>query len=160
MSDNHIAGYLRDHLADSLEVLDVLDRLCQGEFSLELHRFFVRLQVEMAGDPATLKQLLLGLDEAGSDRQISGRALEEVGRLKLARPGLDFQNPELFTILEWLALGIQGKALLWRTLASISSTVPAWREIDFENLEKRARNQRDRVESVRMEVASAVLRGD
>lgn len=159
MSDHRIADYLEEHLADSLSVLGVLDSLCEREFSLELHRFFVRLQVEMAGDPAALKQLLLGLDEEGEARRIRGRGPGEAERLGFAWPGMKGESTELFSALERLALGIQGKALLWRTLASVSSTVPAWRGIDFVILEKRARNQRDRVESVRMEVASAVLRG-
>jgi hypothetical protein len=157
MCEDHIAAYLRKHLAELSAVSKVLDQLCQRDSSLELHRFFVRLQAEMGDDPQALKQLLSVLDE---EKDLPTEALEEMTRKWLFRSGLDLKNPEIFQALEWLALEIHGLTLMWRTLNVVSPAVPAWREVDFKSRELKAKNQRDRIESVRLEVAVEILRGN
>jgi hypothetical protein len=55
--------------------------------------------------------------------------------------------------LEALALGIDGKRALWRSLFAIAEVIPALRELDLTRLDQRAEDQRGRVEKIRMEAA-------
>jgi hypothetical protein len=63
----------------------------------------------------------------------------------------------LFLALEALALGITGKLSLWRALAAASEAAVQLRALDYAELEQRAREQFDRVEAKRLEVARKVL---
>ncbi len=66
--------------------------------------------------------------------------------------------PSLLQALEALALGITGKRLLWRSLAAISPNFPALQGTDFGGLEKRAQDQFERVETLRLEMAREAFR--
>ena len=57
--------------------------------------------------------------------------------------------------IETLCLGIEGKRLLWRALASADGGLAGF---DFEDLERRAEAQRDRLERFRLQVASTAFR--
>jgi hypothetical protein len=59
----------------------------------------------------------------------------------------------LLEALETLALGIQGKLALWRALATATEQVPELRKMDLAQLERRAREQHERVEAQRLQVA-------
>jgi hypothetical protein len=69
------------------------------------------------------------------------------------------QHGELgrFEACEMLALGIQGKRLLWRGLAEIAPFHPGWHAFDFHTLERDAERQRDAVEEERMKAARLVF---
>ena len=49
-----------------------------------------------------------------------------------------------------LALGIQGKRLLWAMLAELAPALPEWQGIPFADLELEAIKQRDAVEERRI----------
>jgi hypothetical protein len=57
-----------------------------------------------------------------------------------------------------LALGITGKRLLWRSLAAIAPNFTALQGIDFNELEKRANAQFERVEALRLEMSREAFR--
>ena len=63
----------------------------------------------------------------------------------------------VFQALETLAIGITGKRLLWRALREVRNTHPALQKIDFGALEKRALEQFDRVETARLNIATATF---
>jgi hypothetical protein len=82
---------------------------------------------------------------------------------KFARIKLLLENPaggQLARLekLEALALGIEGKRTLWRTLLAIAEEKPALRKVDFARLDQRADDQRKRVESLRIELRLPPLR--
>ena len=56
-----------------------------------------------------------------------------------------------------LSLGILGKLALWRALAVAAERVPMIRRLDLGALERRAREQHERVETGRLKVAGAAL---
>jgi hypothetical protein len=67
---------------------------------------------------------------------------------------LRFDDPNasvllLFESLEALSLGIDGKRSLWIALAATSETTPSLPIADYDRLQKRAQEQRDRVEAIR-----------
>jgi hypothetical protein len=56
-------------------------------------------------------------------------------------------------VSEAVALGIEGKRALWRALAAAAEVSPAFQVADYERLTQRAEEQRQRVETVRLEAA-------
>ncbi len=63
----------------------------------------------------------------------------------------------LLHTLEALMLGVTGKRALWTALAAAAERVPQLRHLDYAQLERRAVEQRDRVEAKRRETAHAVF---
>jgi hypothetical protein len=59
----------------------------------------------------------------------------------------------LLEVSEAVALGIEGKRALWRALAAAAEVSPAFQVADYERLTQRAEEQRQRVETVRLEAA-------
>jgi hypothetical protein len=60
--------------------------------------------------------------------------------------------------VEGLGLGITGKRLLWRSLNAVAANFPELQGTDFNALESRARDQFDRTEALRMEMAHEAFR--
>ena len=54
---------------------------------------------------------------------------------------------------ETLALGIEGKHALWQTLLAIVPAYPQLAEVGLAGLVERARDQRERVEALRLRAA-------
>jgi len=65
----------------------------------------------------------------------------------------------VFEGLEALALGIQGKASLWRALRAAAPGDRRLAGLDFDELEQRAIRQFEAVDSERLALAERVLRG-
>jgi len=80
---------------------------------------------------------------------------EKFSRVKI---GDADDSAELLQALEGLALGISGKQLLWRSLAAIEANFPALQGSDFSELEKRAHDQFERVERLRMQMVREAFR--
>jgi hypothetical protein len=56
-----------------------------------------------------------------------------------------------------LVLGIEGKLSLWRALEAASMTDSGLAFVDYKNLAQRAEQQRDRLESLRIQTARSAL---
>lgn len=154
-------SYLNDHLAGSVGALELLDRLVITYQGKPLERFFGDLRDEIEADQETLKELIAKLDEKESTvRKAGAWIVEKVSRAKIQLSETREGEMGLFLALEGLALGIQGKRSLWRALAAASQTTPRLRGLDYAMLERRAVEQRDRVEAKRLEVAREVFQSD
>jgi len=57
--------------------------------------------------------------------------------------------------LEGLVIGVVGKKLLWRTLPTVK--LPRLNDYDFEELERRAEQQIERIEAERMRAVQQVF---
>jgi hypothetical protein len=115
-------------------------------------QFFLHLKGSVEEDQALLKRLL---EEAGMEQsktlQVAGSLTAKAGRLKLMWEGFKPGELGMFEALEMLALGIQGKRLLWVMLGEIAPQVPSWQSVNFAELELEAIQQRDAVEERRLE---------
>jgi hypothetical protein len=150
--------YLNDHLAGATAGVNLVEQAADRHRADELGEFFAPLAAEIKADHATLEELA---DSLAVDRSASKAALAEVGS-KLAEPkfsGSTVENPNLgdFVTLETLSMGIEGKRLMWTALKTVTDAYPAIAELDLDELESRAADQRDRVESKRTEIASSAL---
>jgi hypothetical protein len=160
MSTQNTAAYLNDHLAGSTAALGLVEHL--GDRPEEENPGFYRaLHGEIQEDRQILRGLLQKLNCEESDmKKAMGWMAEKAGRLKWEAAGLDKNDLGLFEALELLALGIQGKKILWSALNEVAADYPQWAGTNFRGLEARAREQRERVEQKRKETARRALRGE
>ena len=64
----------------------------------------------------------------------------------------------LLLTLEALALGLQGRRALWLALSTAAQETAALQGLDYQTMVKRAEDQRERVEKLRLEAAGKALR--
>jgi hypothetical protein len=150
--------YLNDHLAGSCGALRLLDDLAGRQGDPSGREFFLALKGRIEADQKLLRELLAqaGMEESGM-LQAAGSLTASAGRVKLLWEGFEPGKLGMFEALEMLALGIQGKRLLWRVLADVGSGVAGWEHVRFVDLEQDAVRQRDAVEERRMAEGRACL---
>jgi hypothetical protein len=90
-------------------------------------------------------------------RKAAAFLTEKLGQAKLALHDPGDGGLHLLEALETLGLGIQGKTALWRALASVADSVPELRALAVAELERRAQNQFQQVETQRVRAARAAL---
>lgn len=156
--EQELECYLNDHLAGSSGALLLIQELIDRAKDSEASEFFTRLKMDVSGDRELLEGLLSSL---GSDpsavKKAAGNIAARVGFLKLAWEGFKPGDLGLLEALEMLALGVQGKRLLWRALGEIAHRFPEWEGMDFRQFERDAVRQRDGVERRRMAAARLSL---
>jgi hypothetical protein len=90
-------------------------------------------------------------------RKSSAWLAEKMTELKLRLDDPEKGLLQLFESLEALSLGIEGKRSLWFALKAVAEKSPSLRIIDYERLIHRAEEQRDRVETLRIDTAGKAL---
>ncbi|HEV7745196.1 MAG TPA: hypothetical protein VGO56_09395 [Pyrinomonadaceae bacterium] len=161
MANEHLTTYLNDHMAGSIVALELLDHLEVTHSENERAIFFRQLRADIAADRDELQNLMERLDIAESrTRKASAWLAEKMTELKLR-----FDDPEdgalrLFESLEALSLGIEGKRSLWIALMAAAEESSSLRILDYERLTQRAQEQRDQVETQRIEAAKKALSFD
>src|ERR1700674_4430080 len=153
MNAKLLTNYMKDHFAGSVAAVELLNHLISSHRGKTHEQFFIRLKEEVAEDQEVLQGLLHDLDSGGGALRNTTAFLSE----KLARIKLLLEDPsggQLARLekLEALALGIDGKRALWRSLLA-GAEIPALEKVDFAKLDQRAEDQRKRVEDHRIEAA-------
>ena len=148
--------YLNDHLAGSVAAIELLDDLIEHHSEGRFAGIFRDLRDEIQADQDSLRDLIrkLGAEESAM-RKAGAWVAEKFSRVKI---GDADDSVELLQALEALALGITGKQLLWRSLGAIAPNFAALQGMDFGGLEKRAQDQFERVETLRLEMAREAFR--
>jgi hypothetical protein len=158
MSDGHLATYLNDHLAGSEVALDLLEHLRRLVPGAPVGQFAAELQAEIVADRQDLEALMARLEIAQSrTRKVAAWVGEKFTELKLLLDDRKGGALRLLEIWDALSLGIEGKRLLWHTLASAVDGRPELAGIDLKKLGKRAEDQRRKVEVKRLEAAKAAF---
>lgn len=148
--------YLNDHLAGSVAAIELLDHVIEHHSEDRFAKIFRDLRDEIQDDQETLRDLIQKLGAKESAIRKAGAWLaEKFSRVKIGNAD---DSAELLQALEALALGITGKQLLWRSLAAIAANFPALQGTDFSELEKRAQDQFERVETLRIQMAREAFR--
>src|SRR4051812_26437285 len=118
MAEPYLATYLNDHLAGSEVALDLLEHLDRVRFGSREARFAAELRSDIVADRRELEALMARVGVAVSrPRAVAGWLTEKLSELKMRlddRPEGDLRQLE---ILEALSIGIEGKRLLWKSLA-------------------------------------------
>jgi hypothetical protein len=157
MSKEHVATYLNHHLAGSIVVLEILQHLEAEAADLAPH--IAKLRTEIEVDHRDLKLLMhrLGISESRI-RKVSGWIAEQLTEVALEVDDESRGALRRLERLEAVAIGIDGKLALWRALKAAAEVEPELRGPAFEDLSKRAEEQRRQVEVFRLEAASSALR--
>ncbi|MEO7099355.1 MAG: hypothetical protein ABI162_08330 [Luteolibacter sp.] len=149
--DQEIERYLNDHLAGATGAVRLIQELADKAENTVDREFFERLQEEVESDRVLLQDLLAVIGaEPSAALKLAGNVSVRISFMKLAWEGFKPGQLGMYEALEVLALGIQGKCLLWRMLHELIHWFPEWDDADFEKLELDATRQRDQVESYRI----------
>ena len=158
MNKDILATYLNDHLAGSVAALELVDRLRRLSAGTDGEQLFVSLRTEIEEDQEIVKLLLRRVGGKESMvRKAAAWLTEKVGEAKLDLDDSGNGQLRLLEALETLGLGIHGKLGLWRALRVASSREPGIGELDLSRLERRARDQLDRIEAQRLLAARAAF---
>lgn len=156
MSDP-LGTYLHDHLAGSNFATELLNDLRDQHVGEPLGQFAAAWLIVLEEERQVLRRII---DRVGSEpsalKEATAWVGEKVSRFKLRRANSgEFGT---FEALEALALGILGRAKLWRALAIIAPTDVRVRGVDFDALAARAQAQHEQVEERRLQIAATALR--
>ena len=158
MDDRFLRIYMNDQLAAGIVWREVARRSERSNAGTQLGEALTEVANAIAEDVTTFEQIM---ERAGLSRDpVKSRlavVAERLGRLKPNGSLTSYSPLSRFVELDFLAMGIEGKKLLWANLrgrAALSSRLP---DVDFDALIERAQWQRDRIEPFRAEAGRDVL---
>ena len=158
MADQQMQTYLNHHIAGTVAALEALEHLGTLQRGTPLERTFVELQAEVAADRRMLEELMtrLKITESGAGKATAWLG-EKMARLRLQLDERKSRALHLLEALEALSLGLEGKRLLWISLAAAALENPALAGLDYQLMVGRAEEQRRRVEKLRVDAARNAL---
>jgi hypothetical protein len=158
MTDDILRTYLNDHLAGATAAIELLQHLTKLRPERDAQQRYAQLRREIEEDKQVLQDILAGLGGTESPvRKAAGWLSSKLGQVKMAIDDSGGDQLRVLEALEALSLGIQGKLLLWRALATVSSRVPSLQTVDFGRLQERANEQFEQVDGERLQVAKAAF---
>ena len=158
MENEQIATYLNDHLSGSVVALELLEHLETVHADTSLARLLVALRKEITADRQELELLMSRLKITQSlTRKATAWLAEKTTEIKLQLDDPGNGALRLLETFEILSLGIEGKRGMWLALAAASENAVILRSVDYRRFVKRAEEQRQRVEVMRLEVAKKAL---
>ena len=154
----HLSTYLNDHLAASVTAVKLLARLQKVGSDATLSQFAADMSLEVQQDQRQLQSLMrrLGLKQSRT-RKATGWFAEKLTGLKLKVDDPHAEGFSALEILEIVELGIEGKRALWQALAAASEDKPALRGTDYQQLTQRAKDQHNKMETMRLASAHNLL---
>jgi hypothetical protein len=159
LNTEQLTTYLNDHLAGSVAALELIAHLGKNYHGSTLENFFAELHADVSADQDVLRDLIHTFEAKESTVRKAGAWMaEKLSHLKFGLSEHDVSGTGLLQALEGLVMGITGKQLLWRALASSSEAFPQLRGPDYATLEQRAMEQRNRVEEKRLAAAREAFR--
>ena len=157
MSRDALKTYLNDHLAGSVMAIELGERTIRENEGGPVAARLSPLVKQIREDQTVLKGVIERLGTGESSLKKAGAWLaEKAGRVKLGgtdEPG-DLSRLE---VLEMLTTGVHGKRALWRALRVVAVRYEELRGLDLDLLERRAAEQHDELEAMRLEAAKAAL---
>jgi hypothetical protein len=154
----YLGSYLNDHLAGATGAIELTRRAARQYEGSELGALFSRIGTEIQEDRATL-EAIMARTGIGHQRHKHAAAwvVEKLGRLKFNGALLRRSPLTPFVELETLAIGINGKLLLWRALQAAPPDPETAAQVDY--LIERAEQQLAEVERSRIETGRRALKG-
>jgi hypothetical protein len=150
--------YLRDHNAAAVGGVELVRRTLANNRGTPFEARLEQLATEIEEDRQTLAKLM---DRLGVSpdviKQSAVWAFEKVSRLKLNGRVLEYSPLSRLVELEALGSGIDGKRSLWANLRHVADADSRLDATELGRLEKRAADQRKRVEALRLEAARLAL---
>jgi hypothetical protein len=153
-----LPSYLNDHLAGSVGAVELIEHWAKLHEGKPLGDFFRDIKAGIRADQEKLRDVMrsLGVDES-SVRKAGAWVAEKAGRARLIIAGDKPGRLGLVLTLEGLIMGVTGKKLLWRALAA--ANLPQLNGYNFEELQRRAEQQIERIEAERMRAVVEAFAG-
>jgi hypothetical protein len=150
--------YLNDHLAGSVAALEVARRSRSSNDGSPLGDYLETFIEELREDQSVVESILDAID-AKPDRikQMAAWIAEKAGRLKLNGQITGYSDLSRLLEVEGLALGVEGKLSLWRSLQQVQGHHSELAVVDLDRMIKRAEDQRDRLEEFRLGAAAVAF---
>jgi hypothetical protein len=147
LGGDRLSIYLNDHLAAATAGVELARRTAASNRSTPYGRALATLAEEIETDRRALLEIMERLS-VGPDRLKVALlwGAEKLGRLKLNGEIFRYSPLSRLEELEGLSVGVEGKLALWQTLRQTYGGDPRLRGIDLDELIKRARAQRRRLE--------------
>jgi predicted DNA-binding ribbon-helix-helix protein len=155
-----LAIYLNDHLAAATAGVELAKRAAAAEEGSPLGPPLAALAAEIAADREALKTMMSRLRVRIQTYKVgAGWVAEKAGRLKLN--GSWLSRSPLAPVIETdgLAMGIEGKAALWRTLRSLAAADQRIDVAELDQLLSRAAQHAEVVERLRRQAAATAFGG-
>ena len=155
---DRLSTYLNDHLAGSTAGVKLARRAAESNEGMSYGPVLATLAAEIQEDRQSLLDVMERLS-VGQDRLKLALAwgAEKAGRLKLNGELRGYSPLSRLEELEALSLGVVGKLGLWRTLQRTRGSDPRLSGVDLDELVRRARSQRRRLENQRARAADEAL---
>src|SRR4051794_26365785 len=147
MEDGFLGIYMNDQLALGILWREVARRSARENSGTELGDAVGRVADGIAEDVETFRGLMrrLGIRESRVKPPLA-IAAERAGRLKLNGRLRGYSPLSRFVELDFLAMGIDGKRLLWTTLRDLAHLGDRLADVEFDGLIARAEQQRAELE--------------
>ena len=159
--DNRLLGiYMNDQLALGVLWRELARRCQRNNEGSQVGDVLARVAGAIADDVATFDNIMVRLGIERSPVKASAAvAAERLGRLKRNGRLLEYSPLSRFVELDFLAMGIEGKKLLWANLRDLADIAPRLPDVDFEHLIERAERQRTDIEPLRAQAGRQALTG-
>lgn len=149
-----LAIYLNDHLGGANAGVELARRLHQKAGDGHDTAMLGRLADDIEQDRDDLRDLVERVGEARHPvKEAVGWIAGKAHRLAVDEVLTGDEAVTLLLECETLALGIDGKLALWHAVAEVATAYPQLTGVDLGRLADRARDQRERIESLRRDVA-------
>lgn len=158
MADRAIDLYLNDHLAGATLGRDLAEQIRQRHEGTPIGDALGPIAMQINEDRAALLELMDKMQTAKNPvKQATGWVAEKASRVKFSGLLEGDRHYGEFMALESLALGVQGKASLWRALKEIADEYPPLRWMNLDELISRADSQHAAIEQERLALGRRVL---
>lgn len=148
-------AYLNDHRAGATGALHLVRRMQDADDPVTDAVFLEGLGDRIEQDLATLEGVMARLDiDRDAARAAAGWIGEHLSRLRLSPTLTGSRHLTHVLELETLAMGIQGKVMLWHSLRHAVGEDPRLLDVDFGELITRGRRQFDEVQSHRLDAVA------
>ena len=158
MADNPIDVYLNDHLAGAMLGSDLVEQIEAQNHGTALGELMESLAPQIEQDRQALIDVMQQLDSSKNPvKQATAWIAEKASRAKFS--GMTSGEPELgtFMALEALALGVRGKACMWKALKQVADQHPPIASMNLDELIDRAHTQQDALERERLAAGTRAL---
>ena len=151
MAHKALDVYLNDHLGGATLGAKLAGQIADHAGGTPLAATMAALQVDIAADRDVLVDLMERMGITRNPVKVATGWLAEAGsRVKFSGLASGDSDHGIFMALETLALGVQGKASLWRALREVRDEHPALAALDLDALLARAGEQYETLERERL----------
>jgi hypothetical protein len=154
----YLAIYLNDQLAAGVLWREIARRALRNNRDGELGTALAEVASGIAEDVETFKAIMSRLGVRRNPMKLAlAVGAERVGRLKPNGRLVRYSPLSRFLELDILAMGIEGKKVLWTSLRDLAGLAGRLPDMDFDELIRRAERQRRTLEPYRARTGTAAL---